>query len=148
MPGKQMLLYVYGLLIISLTNITLFAQIKCTGSLETGWVDCREYVFQDSMYMAKYKYPGASFYGNVNLNFTWKFITFTQELNNTFCLKPKMNSFSPIDIEYKSTINLTYKQFSIGYEHSCLHPVLNERLDMYRNWRRASGDRIFIKFNW
>jgi hypothetical protein len=136
-----------AIIFLMFVNISIVGQIKNNGSIEIGWINGRETIHQNELYNARFIYPDASFYGNINLDFSYKFINFTQSINNVFCYK-QGKSFSPIDVEFISVLGFTYKRFSIGYQHSCLHPIINQVSDVENLWRRGNEDRIYLKFKW
>jgi len=133
---------------IILWGAIAFSQIKSHGSVEVGFKDGNHTIFYDSIYKIIHQYPANTFYADISLDFNWKFIKFEQSLKSNFFYKSGY-SFNPLDIEFASRLTFEYKSFAIGYEHSCLHPVISERSDVLEyNMMRGGIDKVFIKFKW
>jgi len=123
------------------------AQIESHGKIELGYKNGVNGLFYEKTKSFMFEYPANTFYADLSLEFKWKFIKFNQDLKNNFNYE-NGRTFSPIDIEFISCVSFNYKKFSIGYLHSCLHPVISSESDLNKIYRRGSEDRIFVKIEW
>jgi hypothetical protein len=135
------------LVLVLLLSLNTIGQVKVNGSIELGQRSLSAYIWKEKLTLASYKTPKNMLYTDVNLKFTWRFI----KVENLFCNNFTMSSLSiyvPVDIEYLTKISLTHKRFSIGYNHSCLHPVISTYKEIMSEYRRGGEDSFFIKFEW
>jgi nitrate reductase gamma subunit len=128
------------LLSVVLQNVN--SQIKTNGFIETGYLSGAQSMKYDGI--ATYEYPENTFYADVNLTFKLKHVYLEQQLFNVFNYKGG-KTFSVIEIEYKTRIYYKWKALKIGYEHMCLHPIINQHNEIPKLTRRASHDKIFIR---
>jgi hypothetical protein len=136
-----------GTIVMIFWSVISLSQIKNHGNIELGYKDGKSVIFYDKVNSCMFQYPANTLYADLNLDFTWKFIRFNQQLKNNFCYK-QGHTFSPIDIEFISTLTFEYKKLAIGCMHSCLHPVISNKSDLDEMYRRGSEDRVFIRIKW
>lgn len=77
--------------------------------------------------------------------FSFKNIHLEQQIYNVFGHKNGY-TFAALEILYKTRLYYKYKAFSGGFEHMCLHPIINQHNEISSITRRGSYDKIFIRF--
>ena len=140
------MLFIFLILMISIPILSQ-KKLEISGFVETGWLN-NIWAIQDKSEVHIYAINNpVSMYATVFLKFSYKkVIHYENTIINTFEYT-KGRSFSVIDAEFVS--KLYYNNggiFSIGYEHYCLHPLVNQFNELKVLQRRGSGDKIFIKF--
>jgi hypothetical protein len=101
-------------ILILLCSSLAFSQIESHGTIDMGWKDgINSYYYGDNK-VSYFEYPANTFYSDVNLDFSWKFIKVKQQINNSFCYKDG-TSFNPIDIEFVSTLSFKFSFLFTSY---------------------------------
>lgn len=135
------------ILVLLLLSLNTVGQVKINGFVELGKRDISSYIRKEKLTLARYKTPKNMLYSDINLKFTWKFIRVETLLCNNFTMD-NFHVYVPVDIEYLTKLSFIYKKFSIGYNHSCIHPVISTGSEINSEYRRGGEDSFFIKFEW
>lgn len=146
------------------------AQIKVSGFIETGYlsesysmnknelrivgnpimklIDGKKQLVPDLDYVGNITNLRHSkcMYSDITLVFNWKWFTLEQEIYDIFSYEGG-HTFKPLEIHYTTRIYADYKFIRVGYEHLCLHPIINDLNKFERVSRRSSYDKIFIRFS-
>ncbi len=85
-------------------------------------------------------------YSDVTLAFNWKWFTLEQKLYDVFTYEGG-HTFKPLEIHYTTKFYWKWKFLKIGYEHLCLHPIVNNLTKFEKVSRRSSYDKIYVEFN-
>jgi hypothetical protein len=149
------------LIIIFCFTFNMLAQNWTThGTVEGGWKKDRNrlYEINHKSDSARYPFntiyytdPNNTFYVNIDVSVNYKkWFTFRQQINNSFYYdKSYKYGFTPINIDFISTFSLNYKKISVGYQHSCFHPIMSEILTKdFEIYQRGGTNRVFIKYTW
>lgn len=137
----QLLLVIIALSIFEV-NV---AQIRVNGYVEIGYITERSALNQIGEVVTLY-YPNAG-YSDLTLNFSRKGWGVEQQIYNVFGHSRGSRTFKPLDILYKTRLKYKWKGISIGYEHMCLHPIINQHNELEIITRRRSHDKLFLRFN-
>ena len=119
------------------------AQIKIVCDIEAGYLNDK-YSLNNDGFFIQYK-SGNALYCDIIADFSIKRFHLKQQIYNVFTYEDG-HSFSPMEILYKTRFYYRYKSFSGGIEHMCLHPIIKQHNILPLVTRRASYDKIFIKF--
>lgn len=124
------------------------AQIKIKCDIETGYLNDKYSLNLVDTYPldgfeVQYN-SGHVLYCDVIADFSIKKFHVEQQIYNVFSYEDY--SFSPLEIVYKTRIYYKHKSFSCGYEHMCLHPVINQHNQISVVTRRGSYDKVFVRF--
>jgi len=143
------------LIIILSCVIQLKGQIKVTGFIEIGHLSEQFELTKIVKYKSGENVMDAyhiihlannALYTDVNIKFSYKNIYVEQQIFNIMNYPDDGYTFDPIDILYKTRVYYKLKGFNIGYEHMCSHPVISDIYDLKPIARRASHDKIFIRY--
>jgi hypothetical protein len=128
-------------------SISVNAQLKVNYSIEFGITQWRHTMFmgQDGNVKLPMISTGVPGYADIGISAKWKGITVSNDII-TFMDYENKSDFTPRYTEYKINIKYTYKFASIGYGHSCTHPIWNSPIDVDQNIYRAYYDRLYLKF--
>ncbi len=127
----------------------LKAQIKIKGFIETGYLNARSSLnivdtYPLDGFQVQYK-SGNAFYCDIIADFSIKKFHIEQRLFNMFSYVDG-RTFKAMEILYRSRIYYAWEFIQIGYEHMCLHPIINQHNKIDVITRRRGHDKIFIKF--
>ena len=126
-----------------MVSFALNAQIKVKCSIEMGYLNESTSLNNDGSFI-QYE-SGNALYCDIIADFSIKRFHLKQQLYNVFCYDGSY-SFKPMEILYKTRFYYKYKFFSGGIEHMCLHPIINQHNTLDQITRRASHDKIFLRF--
>jgi len=154
---------IIAIILMSLMCINSNGQIKTSGYIEIGWLSDQSSInethykttggsndgFTDISNIKRFeniiRYDKNSFYADIVLLFKFKKIHLEQTLYSSFNYENGC-SFKPLEIKYQTRLFYKMKSFKIGYEHMCLHPIINQHNELLKITRRASHDKIFIRY--
>ncbi len=119
------------------------AQIKVKCDVEIGYLN-NKYSLNEDGFFVQYK-SGDVLYCDIIADFSIKRFHVEQQIFNMFSFDGG-HSFKPMEILYKTRLYYKYKSFLGGIEHMCLHPIINQHNTLDLITRRASHDKIFIRF--
>jgi len=137
--------------ILLLISFLTFSQVNISGSVELGGIEDKWSMTEEN-YLRTYSDSWVA-YAEIQFNFEWKNINLEQTLFNTFDGGGDFKedfTFRPLEITYKTKIYYQIKQLSLGMEHLCMHPIINQTNDVYENSinavRRQSWNKFFVKY--
>lgn len=121
-------------------------KFRISGEFETGYYNLKSYLIgKDGEINAEY----GPFYSGINI----KTLSFNEihadfKIENIF---EKSNvewySFRPLIVNYETNlyVDLWKDKINIGISHGCLHPVVDNRDDLFKTLYRVSFNRIYVK---
>jgi len=136
---KKLFFILTSLIVLQSVN----GQIKVRGFVEAGYLN-ETYALNNEGYVSYYQ-SGNALYSDITLDFSLKNVHLETQLFNVFDYQDG-KAFSVAEIEYKTRLFYKWKFLAIGYEHSCLHPIINQHNELPQITRRGSHDKIFLRF--
>lgn len=134
-------LFIYLLLLTACKSS--YAQIKTSGFVEVGYLN-ETLALNTNGFVSNYQ-SGDVLYSNITLNFMLKDINLETELYNVFFYEDG-KTFNVSEIKYRTRVYYKFKCLSLGYEHLCLHPIINQHNELSAVTRRTSHDKVFLRY--
>lgn len=129
-----------------LISLSAFAQIKTKGFVEIGAMQERE-ALNHSGFVFTMDRPNVAF-GTVNLEFVYKKFHFENEIVNILSYPDDSYSFGVLEVQYKTKAFYKFsKKFRVGFEHLCIHPIINQHNEIEIVTRRTSYNKVFFRFS-